>query len=361
MNTNHKALENLVSLIFQSSGSSIEEAEKISNHLILSNLVGHDSHGIIRVPRYIMWLKEGKVNANVKPEIVNDGENIILINGKGGFGQVVGHFATNLGIQRSRENGCAIIAIKNSAHLGRIGHWAEIAALEGIISIHFVNTSGLGLLVAPFGSYERRFSTNPFAAGIPVPNSKPFLLDFATSVVAEGKMQVALQGGKPLPEDSLIDKFGQFTNDPRVVYGNVGNNPLDQRSGKGAIRPMGDHKGSGLSFLCELLGGALTGGGAGKLGETKLRNGMLSIFIKPESVTETDSYQNELKRYLDFFKSAKPAIPGDEVLMPGELEEKTKETRIKQGIQIPEKTWQQLLIIAKNLKIDQKEINKCII
>ena len=361
MNANYKALEDLVSLIFQSSGSSIEEADKISNHLVLSNLVGHDSHGIIRVPRYVMWLKDGKVTANVKPEILKDNGNILLIDGKGGFGQVVGHFSANIGIKRSKESGCAIVAIRNSAHLGRIGHWAEIAADEGIISIHFVNTSGLGLLVAPFGSFERRFSTNPFAAGVPIPNQKPFLLDFATSVVAEGKMQVALQGGKPLPEASLIDKNGKPSKDPKIVYGKVGDNPMDIRSGEGAIKAMGEHKGSGLSFLCELLGGALTGGGAGKLGEQKLRNGMFSIYIKPESLTEIQAYHAELKRYLEFFKTAKPSQQGSEVFIPGEPEEKTKSNRIKKGIRIPDTTWEQLSRLAKNLKISEKVIDKCAI
>ena len=347
----HKSLEKYIYNIFLRSGCNHKESTFIAYHLVLANLVGHDSHGVIRVPRYIQHLKDRKVVPNVTPKIEKDNNTMLTIDGLGGFGQTVGNFVTGIGIERALNNGLCVIALKNSGHLGRIGDWAEIAAENKIISLHFVNTTGLGLLVAPYGSSDRRFSTNPFAAGIPIPNKPPFILDFATSTVAEGKMLVALQGGKTLPENSLIDNNGILGNNPKIVYGEVGKSPNDIRKGKGSIRAMGEHKGSGLAFLCELLAGALTGGGTARENEKKLRNGMLSIFIEPNYLIDKSSIEKELMRYFKYFKSASPIDNKKEVLFPGEVEFNNKKERIKNGIPITENTWKSITEVGDELGV----------
>ncbi|MGP4953737.1 Ldh family oxidoreductase, partial [Psychrobacter sp. T6-1] len=166
------------------------EAGRIGRFLVAANLTGHDSHGVIRVPRYVAWLRDGELVADRAPEVLIDGGAFALVDAQYGFGQTAGPFATDLGIAKAREHGVSVIALRHAGHLGRIGEWAERAAAAGLISVHFVNVAG-SLLVAPFGSVERRFSTNPIAAAFPLPGRDPIVLDFATSAVAEGKVLVA--------------------------------------------------------------------------------------------------------------------------------------------------------------------------
>ena len=227
-------LNKLIIEIFYKAGCNKKEAKDISNYLIEANLTGHDSHGVIRTPRYIDMINDGNIITNVKPKIVMDSNNFSLVDGRDGFGQTIGPFACKLGIKKAKKYGNSIVAIKNSGHLGRIGDFSEMAAKENIISIHFVNSIA-GLLVSPFGSWERRFSTNPFSAGVPIKNKKPFILDFATSLVAEGKAYVAQQGGKPIPEDALINNQGKDTNDTSVIYGTKDPNAKSSRGGTGAF------------------------------------------------------------------------------------------------------------------------------
>ena len=175
------------------------------------------------------------------------------------------------------------------------------------------NTSRQGFLhctfVAPFGGLERRLSTAPFCVGIPREDAPPVVLDFATSLVAEGKVNVASRGGKPLPPDSLIGPDGALSGDPALLYG-----PLDREGprsavGPGAIRAFGEHKGSGLALLCELLGGSLTGNGATEPGR-KFANGMFSLYVDPKQVDPSHVFDADMTRYLDWFRQAR-TLPGE--------------------------------------------------
>ena len=155
-----------------------------------------------------------------------------------------------------------------------------MAAEAGLVSVHFVNASG-SVLVAPFGGTERRLSTAPFCVGVPRPGEPPVVLDFATSVVAEGKVLVASQGGKKLPDDALIGLDGKMSGDPHVLYGDYTATGLRTAGkGKGAIRAFGDHKGSGLALMCELLGGSLTGMKATGEGRGTLRRQRHAVVLR---------------------------------------------------------------------------------
>jgi uncharacterized oxidoreductase len=247
--------------------------------------------------------------------------------------------------------GVAAVALRNAGHLGRVGDWAEMVAEQGFISIHFVNASG-SILVAPYGGVDRRFSTAPYCVGIPRPGERPIILDFATSVVAEGKVLVASQGGKKLPENALISPDGAMSTDPHELYGDYDKNPgRSPRVGKGAIRAFGDHKGSGLALICELLGGALSGTGATKEA-THTYNGMFSIYIDPAKFDPDGFFPKDMQRYVDFVKRAKPTKPGGEILMPGEPEDRSRADRRKNGIELPEDTWQALVAIARKVGVE---------
>src|SRR5262249_37696336 len=169
----HERLKRLTRAIFAAVGSSDHEAERIGHYLVEANLAGHDSHGVIRVPYYIEWVKVGKVLPNQHLKIVFENEVIAVTDGQYGFGQVLGEDAMRLGIAKVKKHGVAVIALRNAGHLGQIGAWPLLVARAGLVSLHWVNTSGAGILVAPYGGINRRLSANPIAAGVPMANGEP--------------------------------------------------------------------------------------------------------------------------------------------------------------------------------------------
>ena len=336
-----------VTRIFETAGVAPEEAARTTHHLLGANLAGHDSHGVIRVPRYVQWLQEGKVFAGRSITVVAESPTHAVVDGNVGLGQTIGPQTVDLGIAKAKAAGLAIVALRNAGHIGRIGDWAERAAAAGLVSIHFVNV-GMGEIVAPFGGVERRFGTNPFCIGIPQPPkdgkpSPPLLLDFATSVVAEGKVLVASNGGKPIPADALVTADGRLSDDPAEFYGPLeGTHIRDPGNGTGAIRAFGDHKGSGIAFMCEILAGCLTGGPtAGPLPSGKrggIVNGMLSIYLDPGHFGAA-AFAETASRFAEYVKASRPMTAGAEVLVPGEPESRTRATRLREGVPLQADTW----------------------
>src|ERR1700738_1440409 len=281
-------LINFVAEVFAHADSSPEEARRIATYLTTANLTGHDSHGVIRVPVYIRWKKMGSVVPNQTAEIVVDTPSLAVVDGKFGYGQTVAPQAVKIGIEKCKASGLAAVAPRNAGHIGRVGDWAEMAAAEGLVSIHFVNAAG-SLVGAPVGGCRERL-----------------VLAFATSIVAEGKVMVASRGGKKLPKGALIDHDGALSEDPAVLYGPYSaEGPRDHTKGTGAIRAFGEHKGSGVAFLCELLGGALTGTGA-TAPDRRFANGMLAIYIDPKVVDTSHFFDGEISRYVDFIRATTP-------------------------------------------------------
>src|SRR6267154_6211605 len=232
-------LIDFVADVFAHAESSDQEARRIATYLTTANLTGHDSHGVIRVPVYIRWKKMGSVIPNQTAELVVDTPSLAVVDGKFGYGQTVAPQAVRIGIEKCKASGLAAVALRNAGHIGRVGDWAEMAAAEGLVSVHFVNAAG-SVLVAPFGGVQKRLSTAPYCVGIPRQGQGPIVLDFATSIVAEGKVLVASRGGKKLPKGALIDLDGTLSEDPAVLYGPHGaTGPRDHSKGKGAIRACG--------------------------------------------------------------------------------------------------------------------------
>lgn len=348
-------LEGLIADIFAASGCARDEAARIGRYLLSANLAGHDSHGVIRTPRYVQWLQEGKVLAGQTLSVVSEGPVFATVDGNYGFGQTIGPLAVDLGIAKARAGGVAVIALRHSGHLGRIGDWGERAAEAGLASIHFVNVEG-GELVAPFGGVDRRFSTNPVCIGIPGTGDAPMLLlDMATSLVAEGKVLVASNGGKKIPPGSLVRPDGQFTDDPAALYGPLKPSaPRDPAMGEGALVALGLHKGSGLAFMCEMLAGVLSGGGTsgpvpgGK--RSRISNGMLSIYLDPAKFAGEDFYARA-RAYADYVKASRPVAPGGEVLVPGEPEARTRAERLARGVPLQKQTWDAIRATAAGLGV----------
>jgi uncharacterized oxidoreductase len=345
-------LERLIADIFHAEGCSAAEGSRIARNLIGASLTGHDSHGVMRTPRYVWMLRQGYLQPDQKLQIVSETQAFALADGQFGFGQTIAPQSVELGLAKARNEGVSVIALRNSGHIGRVGEWAEMALAAGFISVHFVNVSG-SQLVAPFGGVERRMSTAPFTVGFPIPGEEPVVLDFATSMVAEGKVMVAASGGAPLPSGVLIDHDGSLSNDPRTLYGDAADaRNRGPRAGTGAIRAMGDHKGSGLGLICELLAGALTASGCCGPGERRIANGMLSIYIDPNALGLAEAMTTEARRYLDWVKSSRTASPNGEVLLPGEPERRKRAIRMREGVPVPEDGWQSIRDTARAANID---------
>ena len=345
----------LITDIFKAKSCNNYEAKTIAERLCGSNLKGHDSHGIVRVPRYVLWMEWGWVFPNIKPELIVDSGALALIDAKQGFGQIAGEFAVDEGINRAKLHGVSVVGLKNSGHLGRIGDWSERAADAGLVSLHFVNVRG-SLLVAPFGGSDRRGSTSPLSIGVPSKDTDHIILDMATSTVAEGKVMVAQKGGKPLPAGALIDSNGNLTINPEVMYGKINENEVpNSENGTGAITAFGLHKGSGINFMMEILGGALTGSGVSAgiddKEKRKFANGMLSLYVKVDNMVNFEYFLNEVKSYAEFVRSSPPANKNEKVLIPGDKEISTYKDRLANGLPVAPIVWQNIKQTAKDLNI----------
>jgi len=256
-----------VRAIVAAAGSHDGEAAQVAANLVEANLRGHDSHGVGMVPRYVDAVLEGGLAVNSHVAIRQDSGALLTLDGRQGYGQVIGQEAMELGAARAKEHGVCVVGLAHSHHLGRIGQWAEQCVDHGLVSIHFVNVLSRPI-VAPFGGRDARLGTNPFCVGIPRPGGEPILLDFATSKIAQGKTRVAYNKGVAIEPGTLIDNHGEPTTDPRYTVVE----PI------GALLPFGEHKGAGLALICELLGGALAGGATGRAVSDGRRRVLNSMF-----------------------------------------------------------------------------------
>lgn len=338
----------LTAAIFSNVGSSEEESETIARHLVEANLVGHDSHGVIRVSAYVRWVEEGNLVPNQSISVIFENDAVAVVDGNFGFGQVLGEQAVALGIEKCRNSALSMVGLRNTGHVGRLGDWAIQAAEAGLLSMHFVNTSGGGILVAPFGGTERRLSANPIAAGVPVPGDKPIVVDLSTCVIAEGKIRVARNKGAQVPENAIIDGAGNPTTSPEDFYADP----------PGAILTIAGHKGYALSLLCEALAGAISGGGCSNPDNptaSKMVNGMTSIYIDPATVAG-QAFGGEITTLIDWVKSSPKAEAGGRILMPGEPEEEIRAERIAGGIPLDERTFGELVDTARRVGLSDGRI-----
>ena len=335
------ALETLVAGILRGCGSSQAEARAVAETLVLANLSGHDSHGVGMVPRYVDAVLQGGLQPNAAVKVNLDIGTMLALDGQRGFGQVVGEQAMQMALERARAHGSCIMTLGNAHHLGRIGHFAEMAVAQGLVALHFVNVLSRPI-VAPWGAADGRFGTNPCCIGIPLKGREPFVLDFATSRVAQGKMRVAHNQGRQVAPGTLIDEHGRATTDPGVVVVPQGNGLL------GALLTFGEYKGYGMAVACELLGGALSGGGTWhRPTDPDVRavvNGMLTVLIDPERLGTRGAFDQEAPAFVDWLRSGPVAQGFDGVQLAGDPERAARAQRRLEGIDIDPQTWQELVV-----------------
>jgi uncharacterized oxidoreductase len=344
-------LENHLTRLFEAAGSLSAEARAVAANLVQANLSGHDSHGVGMAPRYIDAILEQGLIPNSSVRIHTDHGMLLGLDGQKGYGQVVGTQAMELAFERVRQHGACIFSLAHAHHLGRIGHFAEMAVARGWISIHFVNVLSRPVVAAWQGG-DGRYGTNPCCIGIPLglgdAQRESFVLDFATSRVAQGKMRVAHNQGKTVEPGTLIDEHGNPTSRPGVVV-------VPQSNGRyGALMPFGEHKGFGLAVACELLGGALSGGGTWHRQADHRRsvyNGMLGIVIDPQALGAAESFSAEALAFAEWLR-ASPDAPGtDGVKLAGEPERAARVARQAHGIEVDDNTWAEIVAAGEKVQM----------
>lgn len=329
--------------IVRLTGSDAEEAEIVADHLVMANLSGHDSHGVGMIPKYIHCFHKGLVVPNTSVTCVNDAGAILQYDAKKGFGQRVAKEATAGAIARAKETGVALYTLANAFHIGRVGTYGEQAIAEGMVSLHFVNVADHRPSVAPFGGGDARLITNPVCIAVPgAGKQEPVVLDMATSKIALGKVRVAYNKQVPMEEGNLLGPDGKPTTDPGVMFPEL----------RGALLPFGDHKGSGLALMCELLGGMLSGGQTIQPGRERMDgiiNNMLGIVIDPNKLISAEKFAEELQATIDYVKASPPQDPAKPVQVAGDPERAYRAKRSKEGIPLDDNTWAGILEAGESL------------
>ena len=355
MKIDRAIIEDWLAAIFTAASVPNEEARLISHHLVDADASGHASHGIVRVPRYIDYLENEMVRPVCHSQTLLHQGPLMLMDGQYSFGQVLGHKLIDEATTLVRAHGVALIGLRHAGHLGRIGAWAELLADRGLSSVHFVTVTG-SAIVAPFGSREARLSTAPVTIGIPHEGDDHFILDFATSLVAEGKILVSQKTGTSLPSQAMVDESGDDSDDPISLYGATAFQDVpDPTAGTGAIQTFGAHKGSGLGLACELLAGALTGSGTNSK-KRPFCNGMLSIVFDSEQFDTDHIMQAEIHDFITSIRQAAPREKGGQVLIPGDKERQTRAKMAKEGVPLDEAIISDLIALSHKYNVMIPEI-----
>ncbi len=339
------ALWRLIAEIFKGAGSHEEEAGIVADHLVTANLVGHDSHGVIRTLPYVNAVHDDRVVPNAHAREVSAFGGVAILDGDFGYGQVVGREAMEVAADRAEANGVAMVALRNAGHVGRLGAYPEQAAERGKLSLVMANSPKTGGgEIAPFGGTRSTLGAGPIAMGVPREDSHPVVLDISTASVAMGKVRVARNKGERLPMKCIITSDGSFTDDPNAVF--------DERHG--SVVPFGDHKGYGLNLFTDIFAGLLSDGGTKRPGTPdrigQSTNNLFAVVIDPATFGDAEHIQRELEQFITFVTDADP-VPGQEILVPGDVEARVRAERLNNGVMLDDNTWDQVLQAADKVGI----------
>jgi len=331
--------------LFIAAGAQEAEARIVADSLVDSNLRGHDSHGVMRIPFYIARMKDGGLNAGSTLRVEQETPAVLVCDGNWGFGQVLSQEMMRRLIEKARDVGLACGTIRRTAHIGRLGEYAEMAAAEGMAAIICANTHGAAQRVAPVGGKRPRLGTNPLCVGMPGGKEGPFVLDFGTSATAEGKVRVKKIAGQPVPLGWILDPDGNPTTDPNQLYGDP----------PGTILPMGGdqaYKGFGLAFMIEMLCGGLSGGlCAHPNPPPPIGNCAMFLVMNPEKFAGMAHLETEVSK-LETYVREVPRIDGvDKITLPGDPERSVLATRQQQGITLDDGNWNALVTLAQELNV----------
>jgi hydroxycarboxylate dehydrogenase B len=323
--------------IFEAAGTPSDIASVMATSLVGANLAGHDSHGVIHIPSYVGAIKSGGIVPDARPEVTAEGAGVVQVDGGWGFGQFTAHVCMDLAIKKAKQSQIALVSVIRVGHIGRVGQWVEQAAQAGVIGMAGVSFGNGPFAATPYGGAGKVLSTNPLAIGMPLPGETPFLSDFATTAVAEGKLRVAKSKGASVPDGWIVDAQGRPTNDVDEFY---------ERGGM--LQMFGGHKGYALSLAVELLSIALTGADRA-VGDGDRYNGGFFIAIDPTAFRPLDEFKSAASAILDRVTAVPPAPGSSGVLIPGQPEDRNRLHRQEHGIELAESTWEAIQETARTV------------
>jgi hydroxycarboxylate dehydrogenase B len=322
-----------------------DEATRVAQSLVLANLCGHDSHGMIRVMQYADAIKDGRLKPGAPFNIIKQTAAVMVVDGGWGLGQVQAHRLLDRLIPRAEGLGLAAGTLRHCGHIGRLGEYAEAAAARKMAFLASVNNHGFGRGVAPPGGKEARIGTNPLCVGIPT-SGDPVVLDIGTSVVAEGKVRVAFNKGQQVPEGWLLDPAGKPTTDPSVLY----------KEPRGSILPLGGsqaYKGFGIGLVLDMLVGGFSGAPCSTPGAPNLSgNAVFFLVLDIDQFTGAEHFLKEVSGLADNIKACPKADGVQDILVPGDPERRSCALRRQTGIPLDDGTWKQLTTLAERLKVE---------
>ncbi len=354
---NHVELKEFVKEIFLKLGVRSWDAGVVADVLVTADLFGISSHGVQRVGRYVDGIRSGNVRVDVEPEIIVDRGAIAVVDAYYGLGQPVSVKAMELAIEKARDYGVGMVLVRRSNHFGIAGYYSLKAVERGFIGVAMTNSVNL---VAYTHTVERLIGTNPLAVGVPKRSPPPILFDAATSVVPVGKIELYAKQGKKIPVEWAIDYNGE------PLYGDASTVLEKIKSKEAALLPLGGlgeelggHKGSGLSFIIDILSGILSGAAWGvhvgyTVGEKSSNVGHCFIAIDIDVFMDRKEFYNRIEKYISEIKSAKKHPKAERIWIPGEKAWLTMETRKKIGVPLHKNIYRELHEIARSIGIDKK-------
>ena len=332
----HTALRDFGYAIFQAAGVPADQARVVMDHLVESNLMGHDSHGVLHLAGYTRSLLSGAIKPVGGQTIVRETPVSLVIDANKSFGIALAYEAMQIAVDRAKTHTLGAVAVHRSSHIGRLGAFPPLAAAQDCIGIIMLN--GGGRFAAPFGGTARRLPPNPIAISVPTLNGPAMMLDITTSMVAGGKVLVQQSRNQPVPEGWLVDIAGNTVTDPAPFL-----------TGEAAMLPLGGalgHKGYGLAMMIDAIAGGLSWAGCSSDEPTRGGSGYLALAIKIESFIDVDEYKKEVQRLIDWVKSS-PTMPGvDQIYLPGEIEEQNRSKKEVTGIDVPDSIWNEIVKVA---------------
>jgi uncharacterized oxidoreductase len=339
------------SRLFQAAGVPTADADLVAESLVGANLRGHDSHGVMRVPQYVDFLDRGEYRTGVELSVEHETPAVVVCEANWGLGQVQAHRLLDLILPKAKAIGLAAGAARHCGHIGRLGEYAERAASEGLILIATVNNDGAGNRVAPPGGTQGRLATNPLCAGVPT-EEEPVVLDFGTSVAAEGKVRVHYINKTAVPDGWLLGPDGRPTTDPAVLY----EPPL------GSILPMGGtqaYKGFGLSLVLDMLSGGLTGGHSSRAGAPPAKgNNVVFLALDPTQFAGRDWMLQEATALGHYVRGCPRAEGVEKIMLPGDPERAMLQRRSAFGIPLEDAHWSRLTALAERLQVPCPAVDK---
>ena len=334
-----RELSDLGVSIFIAAGATEENATGVVRSLVGANLAGHDSHGVIRIPSYVEEIGRGRLDPAARPSIEDETGSTAIVDGAATFGQLGARLTAETAARKAREVGLAAAAAYRCHHTGRIGEWAELGAGLGMVTMVAACGARGPRHVAPFGGRTAALGTNPIAWAVPrAGDLPPILLDFATSAAAQGKLMVARAKREPVPAGWILGADGRPSTDVEDFYNG------------GVLLPFAGHKGYALSVMVELLAVGLSGGQRAPATE---RGACLFVTcFDPAAFRPVDEFVQTVEQVADRLKQVPPADGFGEVLLPGEPEARSSGERKRDGIPLPDATWEAIASVARALDID---------